>query len=332
MGDTTNLDSMNDRMDAVDKIISNIPEFQDEEDTDGKVTDPTPAGNAEVPGEPIGEDQQKTKDAGTGEPDANASAIEPPVSWPTDDKEAFKSLPTWAQERIVSRENEREAHFAERSRTIAARERDLNDIQTRATQAQQQYAAELQRVTQLATQLMPAKFNDIQSEADFLRLKVEDPQRASEFEAFQRMVHNAQEQQKQVFQQQLQQRLDNEFSQLQTKFPEFKDPAKATALLDEVRKAAVEYYGFNPQEVAIIDDHRHIPVLRDAISWRKHQANLKAAEGKKLPAAPARSPALRQNGATSSADINADSKNNILARASKETDLRRKAEILAGML
>lgn len=325
--------SFNARMERVNDVIDNAPELQDDKDINAN-TDPTRVDNTEPPKkDAIGEDQEKTNDAEKGKPTEPKppSAIEPPASWPNDDKIAFQSLPTWVQETITRRDSEREAHFSERSRAIAARETEVQTIQTRAQQAQQQYAAELQRLNQMATQLMPAKFSDITSEADYLRLKVEDPARASEYEAFVQVLRNSQAQQAQVMKQRQTEHLDKEWNALQDKYPEFKDPAKGPALLNEVRKAAVDYYGFTPQEVEIIADHRHVPIIRDAIAWRNHQANLKAAAGKKVPNVP-NTPVLRGHGANSGANLSSDVRNKTLTRASKETDLRKKADILAGLI
>jgi hypothetical protein len=315
-------ESFNDRFDKVVETLEADPALQDEQEQ-GAATDPSADNKAE---KPIVEGQaDKTSEAGKDKPEPTPGAIEPPVSWPSDDKEAFKALPTWAQERISARENEREAHFAERTRTIAERERGLTDVQQRAAQDQQRYASELQRLNQIATQLMPAKFSDITSEADYLRMKVENPARASEYDAFVQVLGNAQKQAAQEQQGKLQQHLAKEWDTLQSKYPEFKDATKGPALLNEVRKAAVDYYGFTPDEVQIIADHRHVPIIRDALAWRNYQASLKSAQGKKVaPQAPTQK--LRQNGAAVGANIGADEKSNILKRASNQTDLRRKAD------
>lgn len=334
--ETVSTENISDRVDNVMEILEKDPELQqdDEEDTDANAPDPASDSNAEPPKkkDAIGEDQEKTNDAEKDKLQAEPGTIEPPVSWPSDDKEAFKALPTWAQERISARENEREAFVSERTRTLAAREKDLNDLQTRTSQAQEKYSQELQRLNSIATQLMPAKFSDIQSEADYLKMKVEDPARASEYEAFVQVLRNAQGEHTQQQQAQFKQHMDSQWSNLQEKFPEFKDPVKAKTILDDVRKAAVEWYGFTPQEVEVIAEHRHIPVLRDAIAWRKHQANLKAAEGKKVAAKQPNAPVLRNNGASSGANLGADDKSKILNRASGETDLRKKADLIARTL
>jgi hypothetical protein len=298
------------------------------QDTEANAPDPAAIGETEPQtDEAIGEDQVKTSEKDKAEP--SVKAIEPPISWPSDDKEAFKSLPTWAQERIINRENEREAHFAERSRTIATRERDLQDVQVRTNEAQSKYSAELQRLNQLATQLLPAKFADIKGEADYLRVKVEDPARASEYEAFVQILRSSAQQEAQVQQQRFKEQLDNEYSALSEKFPEFKDNAKANSILGEVRKAAVDYYGFTPQEVSVIADHRHVPIIRDAMAWRNYQATLKAAAGKKTPLQQPTAN-LRSSG-VSSPSVASEQTKKILNRVRSSNNVDEQATLIASL-
>jgi hypothetical protein len=325
-----------------DRLNSVVDTLMAEEDKKPAEQDPAAdaaPGEAEQPvdQDAIGEDKTKDKPNKEGqvEPakdpaEEPGKAIEPPTSWPTDDKEAFKALPTWAQERIVARENEREAYFSERSRTIAAKEREMSEVQNRATEAQRRLSTELDRLNELAVQLLPAKFADIRSEADYLRVKSTDPARASEYEAFMQVLGANAEKQKAVQAQRMQEQLNREYAMLTEKFPEFKDTAKAKTILDEVRKTAVEYYGFSPQEVQIIADHRHVQVLRDAKAWRQYQANLKAAAGKKVPAQP--TPMLKPNGAATGSSVASDQKAKILNRAKGKTDLRERADLVASLL
>lgn len=275
---------------------------------------------------PTGEQPQKTGEAEKVEP---SGAIEPPASWPSDDKEAFKQLPTWAQERITSRESEREAHFSQRSQSLASREREVSQIERSAHDAQARHMASLEQLSQLANQLMPARFSDIKSEADYLRLKVSDPARASEFEAFQSMLAKGKQEQNQLQQVNMQRHLDNEWNTLASKYPEFKDDAKARTILDGVRKCAVEYYGFGQQEVQTIADHRYVPVLRDALAWKQHQANLKSAAAKK--SAPQLQKVLKpaNSGQASYSD---DQRAKIINRANKSSDIHQAADLIASIL
>lgn len=322
--------SFDDRLDKMVSSISGQFTNEDEDDTNTVAKALVPAGEtvSEPEKKAIGEEQLKTNEKELAEP--SVKAIEPPISWPSDDKEAFKALPTWTQELLVRRENEREAFVNERSRTIAARERDLNDIQARTAEAQSRYANELQRLNQLATTLLPAKFADIASEADYLRLKVDNPQRANEYEAFVQIMQSSRQQEAQVHQQRFIEQIDREYSALSEKFPEFKDTAKANEILNEVRSVAVEIYGFTPQEVANISDHRHVPILRDAIAYRKQEAQRNAIASKKVPL---QSPGanLRTSG-VASPSIMSEQKKNTINLARNSTDMNRQAELIASLL
>ena len=328
-----NEETLNSRMEKVADIIENDPTLQDEQDTDTTATDPANVGNNGAEKPPTVEGQEKTSEADKLKPGAatQPGAIEPPVSWPSDDKEAFKSLPTWAQETISRRENEREAHFTERTRAVAERERGIQDVQRTAAEAHQKYTGELTRLNEIAQQLMPAKFSDIQSEADYLRLKVEDPQRAAEYEVFAQVLGNARQQAAEANKAAFQQKIDKEWETLQAKYPEFKDPVKGVEKLNAVRKAAVVFYGFTPQEVTVIADHRHVPIIEDAMKWRAYQANLKAAEGKKVPNKQPL-PGVRQNGGGGQANLGAEEKNKLIKKAAGTSDLRKKADMLGDLI
>jgi hypothetical protein len=87
--------------------------------------------------------------------------------------------------------------------------------------------------------------------------------------------------------------LNTEREQLLAKVPEWKDQAKAKAEWE----AIVEYaggYGYSPQDVAAVPDHRNIVILRKAMLYDKAQTSLQ--KPVTTPAAPVIAP-----GATASA-------------------------------
>ena len=88
--------------------------------------------------------------------------------------------------------------------------------------------------------------------------------------------------------------------------------------------------GFTPEEVKIISDHRYVPIIRDAQAWRNHQAALKAAEGKKVPAQQPKG-TLRPTG-NASGTVASDQKSNVLNRARNTDDMRTKAALIASTL
>lgn len=277
---------------------------------------------------PIGEDKAKPNGAVEDKP-AETSAIEPPASWPSDDKEAFQALPSWAQERIVTREREREAYFTQRSTAMAQREREISDLERRAAEASARYMQQAQQLQEIQAQLLPAKFADIQTEADYIKAKRDDPARASEYEAFMMTLTKAQQEAQSAQQAQLQQHLAREYEALQAKDPVFREPAKAQEILDGVRKTATEFYGFSPEEVKVIADHRYVQVIRDAQAWRDYQKGIKLVEAKK--AAPAPATKVIKQAAVSSNQASSDH-SALLNRARQTENIRDKAAMLARII
>lgn len=259
-----------------------------------------------------------------------ATPIEPPASLRSDEKELFKTLPREAQEALVRIQQAADSHFTQRSTELAQARRAADDERQQYQSDRARYQAELGRVSQMAAQLLPAQFQDIQSHADYLRLKATDPARASQFEAFRETLQMAQHQQVELQKQQLQEHLAREYQALAEKIPDFKDGTKATALLNEVRKTAVEYYGFTPQEVEVIQDHRYVPIVQDAMKWRQYQANLKAVQTKKLAPAPTKVlPTTANNGQS---NLRNDQRAALINRARNSASADEKADILASLL
>lgn len=290
-------------------------------------------GNAEPSGEnpdAIGEDEENSSETEAVEPATETSdAIEPPASWSSEDKEVFKALPPSMQETIARRERERDVFFDQRSRELAQRARQTADLEAQAEQARAYHAQALDSLMETASQLMPAKFSEIRSEADYLRMKQEDPARASEYEAFQIMLHRANEERTALATKQQTESLNREWARLQERFPEFKDPAKATEIWTGIQKVAVEAYGFTPDEVAIIPDHRYVPILRDALAWRNHQQTLRLVEAKKT--SPITAPKVVKAATPDTGGSKPNVRANILQKALQETNPRRQAELLASI-
>lgn len=84
------------------------------------------------------------------------------------------------------------------------------------------------------------------------------------------------------------------------RLPELKSEEGLKAFRSDVVKHSAEY-GFTTAELDTVIDHRMYLVLKDAISWRKLQANKPVAMEKSKDAPPVQSPAARRTGAERSA-------------------------------
>lgn len=81
--------------------------------------------------------------------------------------------------------------------------------------------------------------------------------------------------------------LQREMDTLKQVIPDFADPEKAQSLRNNMLSVSQNTYGFDPQEIAAITDHRVLRVLHDAIQYRAAQGGKEQAI-KKAKAKPRR--------------------------------------------
>lgn len=147
-------------------------------------------------------------------------------------------------------------------------------------QLYQNYQAQSERLQRL-DQLMQSLETQESESIDWDRLKVEDPalylvKREEERElrarrqAIQQEAQKAQQQQAQLQADAYQRLLQSEAQELARKLPEITDPKSGPKLKEKFVSVAAEY-GYTPQEVGTVVDHRALLVLRDAIKWREYQ-------------------------------------------------------------
>ena len=75
--------------------------------------------------------------------------------------------------------------------------------------------------------------------------------------------------QQQAQQQAQQAYLEREMETLRQVMPEFADPEKATKTRDSMLRMGTEIYGYQPEEISAVMDHRAIRVLNDAIKYQE---------------------------------------------------------------
>jgi hypothetical protein len=65
----------------------------------------------------------------------------------------------------------------------------------------------------------------------------------------------------------IRQHFERENAALLEKIPEWKsDPARAKKEFDALKGEMIARYGFSPQDLAVIPDHRHVLIARDAVA------------------------------------------------------------------
>jgi hypothetical protein len=108
-----------------------------------------------------------------------------------------------------------------------------------------------------------------------------------------------------------------ELTLLQERIPELQKQEAKEKLFSEIVEVGGKAYGIKPEEVAQILDHRHIMVLRDAISWRKLQKE-KMEAVRKAKSAPPIKPSARVEPGTRDAKQQAAAIDRLKSEGSRE--------------
>lgn len=264
------------------------------------------------------EDQSSAEeDEGDGqEPADKQPPIEPPLSWSKEQREHWAKLPRETQEYLHSREQQRDAEVRRSQNEAAEARKQAEPAIEAAKQERQRYVEQLQTYIALTETLDPILAEG--QRTDWVKLSAEDPAGAQQkFFAFNQrreQLLNAVRQRDAMMQQMTREHLASEGMKLVQSVPDWQDAdetktfEKAKAGIDAVRKLAVEKYGYQPNEVAEIRDHRPVRMAIDLIKaneriaeYEKREASrtaaAKAAEQKRTAPAPrlAQSPGQAQS-------------------------------------
>jgi hypothetical protein len=88
--------------------------------------------------------------------------------------------------------------------------------------------------------------------------------------------------------------LQQEFKALQAVIPEFGDAQKASKIRDNLVRGGNEYYGYTPEEIGNVMDHRAVMVLKDAVAYRNLMAGKDKAAKKVSNAKPVVKPGAKK--------------------------------------
>ncbi len=241
-----------------------------------------PEGEDAAPEEAPGETEEVD---GAGEP-----PIDPPRSWPKAEKEVFKTLPRETQQKLVDIDKARDREIQKGLQSNAEREKALEAERKAITEARQQYERALPALSQQLQGELAAKFGDIKSPEDAIKLSRENPARFVQWQALVGQAQAAQQEQQRA-QEAKRVEAENWFNKFtaeeDAKFleaaPEFADPKKG----DQLRKEAVsalQEVGFTEADItdlwegrkpALFRDHRFQLLIRDVVRHRMAQRAVK---------------------------------------------------------
>lgn len=245
-----------------DEDVESVEESQDVEEV-------------EPEGQEVEEPEAETEDI-----DADAEEVEEAEEETSDDpdSETFtvkvdgEELEVTLDE-ALSGYQRREA-FTRKTQELAEERQTLQQQAQNLAETRAEYAQKLQTVEQVV--------EGQAQEPDWEELRQQDPnkyaeiraawdRRQEQIEAVKQERERVQQELQQQQQQQREQILQNQRERLLAKVPEWTDPDTREAEQAEMVEAAQVHYGFEPEEVGSVLDHRVMLVLRDAAKFRQLQ-------------------------------------------------------------
>lgn len=240
-----------------------------------------PDGDA-APATPASDDEPTPETADPGAVEAaEGSPIELPQSFPAELREHLKSLPPDAQRAL--------AQFEEgRTKGVNAKLEETATLRKQLEPERQRLAQQLDAAISLTQNFDPVLAAGLKmSAADWAKVAQEDPagyvQKKADFDARLGGLQQAVAQRNEMQAQHHQEVVQREFKALTEAVPELADPVKAKAFASDFH-STMSSYGFQPNEIQGVVDHRMIKVARDAMLYRAGEAARKAAAAKVVKA------------------------------------------------
>ena len=147
--------------------------------------------------------------------------------------------------------------------------------------------AQVQNMQIPSAPVPPSEENFSSDPIGYLEAKMKYDREASEYQQKMAEVQQALAGNSQAEMQARNAYLQREMDTLKQVIPDFADPDKAQSLRNNMLSVSQQTYGFDPQEIAAITDHRVLRVLHDAIQYRAAQGGKEQAI-KKAKAKPKR--------------------------------------------
>ncbi len=270
---------------AIKKLLSPEPEDSPtgEETEEDAVEDEEPA--IEVAEESDAEDTEE--DA---EPE-EIPAIDAPTGWSEADREEFASLPPAIQQKLATREREREQLLSQSNRAATDRRSEYESHLSQIETERQGYKAQLEPVLErLASDFLASndqlrqllEDGDTQGWAELKQVQEDRQRQLDDGIAQHKKIMEAEANDAKVKAAEAKREQAKELLEI---FPEWKDPEKGKAAFN----AIVEYAttkGFTQEDVANIGNAKVYGILDDARKWRDFESGKKKIVAKKIKAKP----------------------------------------------
>ena len=186
-------------------------------------------------------------------------------------------------------------------------QRGMQEAAALRKEAEQVYTAlnaERQQLTQLYQQMSQGEFVQPPSPPSkelmqtdpigYMQEKAEYDEAKQQYDQQQQYLQQVTEQQSQAQQAAQEVYLRQEMEQLKAVIPEFAEPEKASKIKEKMIRSGQEIYGYSPEEIGAIMDHRALRVLNDAIAYRDIMSGKSKAQQKASNAKPVLKPGAKR--------------------------------------
>lgn len=246
------------------------------------------------------------KEEGHSEPE-KSPAIEPPKFLKADFRDKWKDLPADWQTYLTSQEEEstrfvnaKTSEAAEVKRKSEAAQKAAEDRVAALTQETQRYAQQLGTFAQQMELLDPviSEYNRLSKSGDLIKLAKDNPSEYAAFDAHYRtrmgQLQLMRDEQIKAQTQALTDHFTREEKALVERIPEWADQEVGQKGISDLRSHVTKSYGFKPEEVRTIADHRYVLMARDAMAYHQLKAKVEADEAKRAQDAEAAKKAIAE--------------------------------------
>lgn len=179
-----------------------------------------------------------------------------------------------------------QGYIQQQMREVAEVKKQASDVYQQLLQERQALAQMYQQLSSGEVSLTPPKppsRDMLQTDPiGYMEARARYEEDVQAYQANAAKMQQLQQQQEQVNARARQAYLQEQMQLLQQAIPEFADKKAGTAVRDQIIRTATEAYGFDPEELSGVSDHRRVRVLYDAMRYRQMMAERKGAEQQKV--------------------------------------------------
>lgn len=171
-------------------------------------------------------------------------------------------------------------HVTQKSQALSEERREFEQLRTQAAQALVQKLSAAEKLTQMLHQNLVSEYSNV----DWDLLRIQNPgeyaAKVADFQAKNQGIQAALAsigseqnqltmQQTQEYQQNFARYLDFQFQKVIENNPSWTDQETMRSNINEIGDIATKEYGISPEEFAMLNDYRHLEIIKDAIAYRK---------------------------------------------------------------